>query len=138
MFYKEIYVNFNNPWTTSIQINDSLGLVFTYPVYRHRIRENMVIINGNDQSRNWKVGLYGTLLKSFNENSLLDNHMVDGIDNLVYLQAYITLSDDVSLVKRVLSSKLKSPGFKSWLGKLGSPVTIIILGARPGWNLALN
>ncbi len=44
----------------------------------------------------------------------------------------------VSSVSRALASKLRGPGFKSWPGTVGVPVTIIMWGARPGWKLALS
>ncbi len=43
-----------------------------------------------------------------------------------------------SSVRRALASKLRGPGFKSWPGAVGGPVTIIMRGARPGWKLALS
>ncbi len=44
----------------------------------------------------------------------------------------------VSSVRRALASKLRGPGFKSRLGTVGGPVTIIMWGAQPGWKLALS
>ncbi len=38
----------------------------------------------------------------------------------------------ISTVRRALSSKLRGPGFKSWPGTVGGPVTIIMWGAWPG------
>ncbi len=44
----------------------------------------------------------------------------------------IPISGLVSSVKRTLSSNLRSPGFKSWPGTVGGPVTIIMWDACTG------
>ncbi len=43
-----------------------------------------------------------------------------------------------SSVRRAFASKLRGPGFKSWLGIVGGLVTIIMWGVLPGWKQALN
>ncbi len=58
------------------------------------------------------------------------------LDNNISCDA--TLSGFISSVSWALSSKLRSPGFKSWPGTVGGLVTIIMWGARPGWKLALS
>ncbi len=46
------------------------------------------------------------------------------------------LSGLVSSLRQALACKLRGPGFKFWPGKVGGLVTIIMWGARPGWELA--
>ncbi len=60
------------------------------------------------------------------------------IVGLIYSETSDLRSGLVSSVRRALASKLRGPGFKSQPGTVGSPVTIIMWGARPGWKLALS
>ncbi len=44
----------------------------------------------------------------------------------------------ISSVRSTLSSKLRGPGFKSWLDSVNGLVTIIMWGGQPGLKLALS
>ncbi len=109
------------------QFNTILNIIES-PKY---IEVNRTLVYSATFDLSWMTHFFFFLPVHKNSIIVLHSSLLNKVMSHLSLQLHISLICSHA-------SKLRGPGFKSRPDTVGGPVTIIMLGARPGWKLALS